>query len=434
VGIHPLEAHRFFELYLTSNMTRRSGISLRFLPFFIVSSVAAVGCAGNPPVEPVDPVLRVEAIAGNGESTITGGSLAPTVRVTRDGVPAAGVNVRFDAVAGEGEVARHLVATGPDGSASTLWILGPEAGVQRLVASVESTSTEFSGTAQIPQDGAAYFARNDFAEYVAGRLPIIISAGHGGDLQPGQIPDRTYGSTVQDLNTADLARRIAAELQRQTGQRPHLVISHLHRRKLDPNREIVEAAQGNILAENTWFEYHAFLETASRAVTREHGGGFLLDVHGHGHEIQRLELGYLLSASDLDEPDAVLDEARFVARSSIRQMAEASSRPFSDIIRGDLSLGSLLVAGGYPAVPSASDRAPGTAPYFTGGYTTARHGSRDGGAVNAIQLEANRIGVRDTAENRQRFAEAMAAAILQHLSAHTALAAGASPALLVGAR
>lgn len=414
-------------------MTRRAGfLRRRSFPIFIACALAIGACAGNPPVEPGVPVLRVESFAGNGDTTITGGGLAPTVRVTRDGVPAAGVAVRFNVVAGEGEVARHLVSTGPDGAASTLWLLGPNAGVQRLVATVEAESVEFSGTARRPDDGTAYFARNDFAEYVAGQLPIIISAGHGGNLQPSQIPDRTFGTTVQDLNTEDLARRIAAELQRLTGQRPHLVISHLHRRKLDPNREIVEAAQGSVLAENAWFEYHAFIETASRAVTREHGGGFLLDVHGHGREIQRLELGYLLSSSDLNQPDAILDEPRFAASSSIRKMGEISTLPFSAIVRGDLGLGSLLVARGYPAVPSASDPAPGSAPYFTGGYTTVRHGSRDGGSVDAIQLEANREGVRDTAENRQRFAEAMAEAILEHLSVHSANAPAASSVVLAG--
>jgi N-formylglutamate amidohydrolase len=407
-------------------------LRLRLIPAIIASLFAIGGCGGNPPVEPVVPVLRVEVIAGDGGASITGGGLTPTVRVTRDGVPAAGVTVHFDAVTGEGEVARPQVSTGPDGAASTLWLLGPSAGVQRLLATVESVSVEFSGTARLPDDGATYFARNDFAEYVAGGLPIIITAGHGGNLQPSQIPDRTYGSTVQDLNTEDLARRIAAELHRQTGQRPHLVISHLHRRKLDPNREIVEAAQGSLPAENTWFEYHSFIETASRAVTREHGGGFLLDVHGHGHDIQRLELGYLLSASDLNQSDSVLDEPRFAARSSIRRMAEASTLPFTAIVRGDLSLGSLLVARGYPAVPSASDPAPGSAPYFSGGYTTVRHGSRDAGTVDAIQLEANRIGVRDTAENRQRFAEAMVEAILQYLTAHSASTADFSSAVLAG--
>jgi hypothetical protein len=414
-------------------MKRRHGyLRRRFLPIFILPTFVLGGCSGNPAVEPVVPVLRVEAVSGNGDVTITGGGIAPTVRVTRDGVAAAGVSVRFEPAPGHGEVARHLVTTGPDGAASTLWLLGPNAGVQRLVATVETATVEFSGTARLPDDGAAYFGRNDFAEYVAGQLPIIISAGHGGNLLPGQIPDRTYGSTVQDLNTEDLARRIAAELQRQTGRRPHLVISHLHRRKLDPNREIEEAAQGSVLAENAWFEYHSFIETARRAVTRENGGGFLLDVHGHGHEIQRLELGYLLSAGDLNQPDAVLNEPRFAAKSSIRKMAESSTLPFTAIVRGEFSLGSLLVARGYPAVPSASDPAPGSAPYFTGGYTTVRHGSRDTGTVDAIQLEANRIGVRDTAENRQRFAEAMAEAILEHLTAHSASAASFSSAVHAG--
>ena len=38
--------------------------------------------------------------------------------------------------------------------------------------------------------------------------------------------------------------------------------------------------------------------------------------------------------------------------------------------------------------------------YFTGGYNTVRHGSRDGGATDAIQMECYFAGLRDTAENR----------------------------------
>lgn len=37
---------------------------------------------------------------------------------------------------------------------------------------------------------------------------------------------------------------------------PHLIINELHRSKLDPNREIEQAAQNNTYAENTWHKIH----------------------------------------------------------------------------------------------------------------------------------------------------------------------------------
>jgi len=44
-------------------------------------------------------------------------------------------------------------------------------------------------------------------------------------------------------------------------------------------------------------------------------------------------------------------------------------------------------------------------PYFTGGYSTRRHGSRDGGTVSGVQIEAHYTGIRNTSENRENFAE-----------------------------
>src|SRR5262245_1097109 len=58
--------------------------------------------------------------------------------------------------------------------------------------------------------GQSYFGRNNYIEYIAGDSPVILSATHGGDLTPAQIPDRTdatCGATVTttaDLNTYEL--------------------------------------------------------------------------------------------------------------------------------------------------------------------------------------------------------------------------------------
>ena len=53
-----------------------------------------------------------------------------------------------------------------------------------------------------------YFGRNKYIEFHPGSLPIIISAPHGGDLIPSEIPDRTYGTMVTDSNTKELTLAI----------------------------------------------------------------------------------------------------------------------------------------------------------------------------------------------------------------------------------
>lgn len=251
---------------------------------------------------------------------------------------------------------------------------------------------------------------------------MILSAPHGGSLRPAEIPDRTYGTTVTDLNTGELAHAVDSALVRLTGKHAHVVIVHLHRVKLDANREIVEGAQGDAEAELAWQEFHAFMTDAKNAIGRGHTGGLYLDLHGHGHDIQRLELGYLLDREDLRQPDDSLDtRPTYEIASSIRTISVLSPLSFAALLRGSSSLGALLEAEGFPAVPSSSTPDPGDDEYFAGGYNTAVHGCRGGGQICAIQIEANRLGVRDTPENRARFAGALARVVEQFLGLHYAI-------------
>ncbi len=206
---------------------------------------------------------------------------------------------------------------------------------------------------------------------------------------------------------------------RLTGKHAHVVIVHLHRVKLDANREIVEGAQGDAEAELAWHEFHQFMADAKNATGQRHTGGLYLDLHGHGHAIQRLELGYLLGQEELRQPDDSLNgRPAYEIASSIRSISVLSPLSFAELLRGPSSLGALLEAEGFPAVPSDSTPHPGDAEYFSGGYNTAVHGCRGGGQICAVQIESNRIGVRDTGENRARFAGALARVIEQYLQLH----------------
>jgi hypothetical protein len=265
---------------------------------------------------------------------------------------------------------------------------------------------------------SSYFGRNGYVEYVPGELPLILSAPHGGALTPAEIADRSYGVTVTDGSTIELTLAVRRALVEHTGQTPHVVISHLDRSKLDPNRELEEAAQGDPFAARAWEEYHRYLEIARRQVADD-GGGLYLDMHGHGHAIGRLELGYLLTAEELGAPDGELDANGAAAASSLRGLAARSPLPFSSLLRGPTSFGGLLEQNGVRAVPSPSDPSPGTDPYFSGGYSTQRHGSStDGGIVSAIQVEHHRRGLRDTAANRRAYADRLVRTIVRFLAEH----------------
>lgn len=267
--------------------------------------------------------------------------------------------------------------------------------------------------------GRSYQGRRGYVEYVPGELPVVLSVPHGGTLEPSEIPDRTTGTLVTDRDTRETAQAVRQAFLERTGQAPHVVVSHLRRTKLDPNREIVEAAQGDPFAEEAWREFQGFIDVAEELVETRYGAGLYLDLHGHGHDIARVELGYLLTSDELALPDSVLEEGGYAMGSSIRALAMASPHPFGEVLRGATSLGGYLQARGVAAVPGPADPAPGSAPYFTGGYNTARHGSlAPDQVVSGVQLELPYPGMRDTDANRRAFASALAAAVAAYVNAH----------------
>jgi hypothetical protein len=290
--------------------------------------------------------------------------------------------------------------------------------------------------------GQSYFGRNNYIEYIAGDGPVILSATHGGDLTPAQIPDRTDAAcgapvtTTADLNTYELVIAMQQAIHARFGVFPHVVINHLHRRKLDANRPISEAACGNSETRVAWLEFHAFMDAAKLAVVNGPGKGWYMDMHGHGHASQRLELGYLLSAVELRQPDSVLDATTtFEDASSINTISkDETDETFSSLLRGLDSLGTLYAANYFPSVPSSSDPFPQSGdPYFNGGFSTERHtcslasgplGGQPNGKICGVQIEANRIGVRDTPANRTRFAEVTATILETYLAAHWGIQLG----------
>ena len=261
-----------------------------------------------------------------------------------------------------------------------------------------------------PAAGVVCFGTSQFVEYDAGELPIVISVPHGGTLVPAAIPDRT-GTTVTDLNTIELGRAIAQAFAARSGRSPHVVFSLLRRTKLDANREVGDAAQGNAQATRAWTEYHDFIGLATEEVVRRSGRGLYIDLHGHGHDIQRLELGYLLSAATLARTDADLDASGVAAQSSLRRAFPFAHVSFSELLRGPTSLGGLIARA---AVPSPTAASPGADPYFEGGYSTERHTA----VLPGLQIECNFSGVRDTAANRTAFAADLVAAVAAFLSTH----------------
>lgn len=267
------------------------------------------------------------------------------------------------------------------------------------------------------QTAVSQFGTSQYVEYLPGDLPLILCSPHGGALKPGDIPSRSYGVTGADAGTQDLTRAISDEIFTRGGHRPHLILSHLHRSKLDPNREIVEGAQGNPAAMLAWEEYHRFIDQARVAIVKKHGYAFMVDVHGQNHAGERVELGYLHTPGEIAQSPEIVNAPGFVARSSLALVAKKSKKPLTELLYGPQSVGAFLTANGYRCTPSPKMPVPDE-PYFKGGYTTARHCS---GQTTGFQLECNRSRLRDTQGNRLKFARAFVTTLEHFLAAHLRL-------------
>lgn len=254
-----------------------------------------------------------------------------------------------------------------------------------------------------------------------GSMPLVLIAPHGGDLAPADLPDRTCTGCVtgNDTNTRALALAIAAAFELRVNRRPFLVVNRLQRRKFDGNRDLVEAIGGHLPLEAFWNLYQARIDSAVAGARRVHPRVLVIDLHGHGHAVPRLEIGYLTSASSLRLADSLLGP--MVAQSSVGGLHRAAASGDSGVVllRGPRALGSRFRALGFPSVPSDFDPAPLVGQdYFNGGYNTLRRGSASGGTVDAIQIETHYTGVRDTPDNRFAFAEATVTALLAYLQDH----------------
>ncbi|KAM5145672.1 uncharacterized protein ACMZJ9_013045 [Mantella aurantiaca] len=282
------------------------------------------------------------------------------------------------------------------------------------------------------------FGKNKYIEYQVGNLNIILTVPHGGSLTPSSIPSRDAGcwdkatgtchyvhscptgtskdktncavTTVKDLYTQEMASAVSKEICRLTsGYCPHVVINNLSRSKLDPNRDKDEAAFGVPEADEAWEEFMGFIRAAkSRMPT-----GLLIDIHGHSHAEGWVELGYVISKTNLDSGKFKAADTSIYSLS--RRRLDIT---FDSLLRGSHSLGNLIEDqnANYVCVPSPSNPGPHGGNYFSGGYIVATHGSKISGEVDAIQIELPRW-IRESVE-RSNFATVLAKAILSYYDVH----------------
>ncbi len=280
-----------------------------------------------------------------------------------------------------------------------------------LVAGTGAASSAIEGDSA----GKSRTSQHGWIEYIPGDAPLILAAPHGGALRPVELRDRREGVLLRDSHTLELVRELADAFHERTGLRPHVVICHLHRSKLDANRDQGEACQGDPQALEAWRAWHAFLAQAKSAVERQYGAGLFVDVHGQTHPEGWIEWGYALTPEALSRPDEHFHTALLPRRSSMHALATRQGGELAPLLRGANSLGGLAESLGYPSVPAPQNLHPADGHYFQGGYNTQRHGSRTEGPIDAVQLEVPRK-LRSEPGRRLRFARDTAACLAQFLN------------------
>lgn len=275
---------------------------------------------------------------------------------------------------------------------------------------------------------------SSYVSYTPGDVNLVLTVPHNGYDKP-DIPTRQPGcedsggvcrfpgrgscskkdvckvATLGDAHTQRIGKDVFREFVRLTGRTPHLVISNIHRSKMDPNREINDAAQGNSEAIAAYNDYHNTIEQAKNSF----GGlpGLVIDIHGQSHGKNTTELGYLIKKAALNSGNYANSEL------SIKALVRRENADLDDFIFGGRSLGALFEEAGYKAVPSPRQPSPGSDLYYRGGYTTQVHGSRDGGVVDAIQVEIpGEIRIEGGKTLRKRFSINLANILERFFSAN----------------
>tara|TARA_B110000483_G_scaffold120143_1_gene145113 strand:+ start:462 stop:1382 length:921 start_codon:yes stop_codon:yes gene_type:complete len=261
---------------------------------------------------------------------------------------------------------------------------------------------------------------DDYVIFKTGNIPLLIIAPHGGDLKPQWLDDRNCENSkiVQDRYTLEIALQIEQELNT-LGFQPFLVLSKMHRIKIDLNRSLETALCKDKSAMPLWMVFHNQIDIFQNEISSSYGRGLIIDLHGQSHPEERIELGYLLNGSMLR--DLEQNATDYSNQVSIKNLISNHPKQtsFQQLLVGENSLGTLLSEQDFAAVPSQSDQAPLESQlFFSGGHNTINYGSRDSGTIDAIQVELNRAGLRAESDDRQRFANVFSNIIIDYLTVH----------------
>lgn len=203
-----------------------------------------------------------------------------------------------------------------------------------------------------------------------GRLPIILSAPHGGQSEITGVPPRTGEGlakgpkgfvTSRDFGTQELTLALAAALEARMGAKPYYVAAKFHRRFVDANRPAAIAYE-HAGAKPAYEAYHHTLDRYCREVRARFGRGLLLDIHGQ----------------------SAAQDTVFRGTQNGRTVASLVKRFGEQAQNGPESFFGLMAARGFKVFAEENGRERAG---FTGGYIVSHYGGHQATGIDALQLE-----------------------------------------------
>lgn len=243
---------------------------------------------------------------------------------------------------------------------------------------------------------------------------------HGGEAEPEDIPIRKLGVVDPDGKTIQLSRFVYQALLKifsKSNRKPHMIINHLHRTRIDQNRKreggemgFADTLEGG--ATQTYDEFHNSIAKAKESVLKQFGSGHLFDLHGQSHAEMWTEGGFGLPIDLL-----YLNDNEFNSQPNKGTVANLSKQfDFSEIIRGPKAIGTILHEKGWRSIPSKQIPNPGNSrnQYFNGGFIVRYYGSTTSGTLDSTQLEVAR-NVRND-ETIEKFGNDLALSIVEFMN------------------
>jgi len=220
-----------------------------------------------------------------------------------------------------------------------------------------------------------------------GKLPIILSAPHGGTQKVPDVEERKGEGLVKggagfsvafDSNTDLLLQELSAAIEAKMGQKPYFVYAKFSRKYIDANRP-PEIGYENPKAKPIYEAYHQTLAAYCKEVQATYGRGLLLDIHGQG------TLRDSIIRGTRDGKTVKLLTDRFGQKAHI----------------GPKSFFGLLAANNIKVHPTTDDGKEMAG--LNGGFIVFSYGSQGAYGIDAIQLECggeyrDKKTIKDTAK------------------------------------